>query len=162
MKQTVNNITVWVIIVLALAAFIPTALLVSRQYLFEVMDAVCVAVGAGVAVGYSRSTWEAIRLPPHKMTAAHLIITGVFILSLATVVIFSGQWLWRINGKPDWIIDSVPIAFSRWVLGTGLIMSLLTSYSREGVIVVGAYKRTALLVTIAVFVAALMISIGIG
>jgi hypothetical protein len=56
----------------------------------------------------------------------------------------------------------LPIAFSRWIIGTGLILSLLTSYSKEGLIEVGAYKRTAVLVTISVFVGALLIWFGLG
>lgn len=162
MKRTINNVTLWAIIVAAFVAFVPTAIFMPRQWLFIIMDSVCVAVGAGVAVGYVHEAWLAVRLPRHQMTAAHLIIVGTFIVSLATICVFSGQLLWRINGKPDWIIDSIPVAFSRWMLGTGLILSLLTSYSREGVIVVSAYKKTAVLVTIAVFLAAVLIGIGLG
>jgi hypothetical protein len=161
-KLDVSNLTLWACIGVALALFIPAAIILPRQELFEIMDAVCVAVGAGVTVGYSKAAWGAMKLPPHKMTAAHLVVTSIFLMSMATVIVFAGQWLWRINGKPDAIIDSLPIAFSRWIIGTGLILSLLTSYSKEGLIEVGAYKRTAVLVTISVFVGALLIWFGLG
>lgn len=162
MKRSIRNTTLWVMLFCVGLLFIPAILLINRQDLFEILNAICVATSLGVCAGYAATTWRAIRMPPHQMTAAHLVIVGAFLICISLTVVFTGQYIWRATGKPSWAIDSWPIAFSRWTLASGLMIYLATNYSRNGEIVVGAYKRTAILVSISVLVASFLVWLGLG
>jgi hypothetical protein len=162
MKRTIRNTTLWVILAAVGLLFIPAVIFIERRELFEALNAVCIAASVGVCVGYASSTWRAIRMPPHQMTAAHLVIVAAFLICMSLAIVFAGQYAWRAMDKPDWVIDSWPVALSRWTLAGGLVIYLATNYSRNGEIVVGAYRRTAILVALAVLIASILVWAGLG
>lgn len=157
-----SNIHLFGFLAAAYLLFIPVAHLVERQDFFEAMNAVICALGAGVSFGYLAGFWRAVRLPPHKMDAADLAIVAIFLSSIAGIQIFAGQWAWRAFGRPDWIIDSMFLAFTRWQLAVAMTLLLMTNFSREGKLIIGGTWRTLALVGVALLVAAVLIFIGYG
>jgi cell division protein FtsW (lipid II flippase) len=162
MKTNIKNTTLWMILLGVGTVLTPVIYLSPRQDFFEVLNAICSATSLGVCAGYAPTTWRALKMPPHKMTAAHMVIVAGFIVCASLAEIFIIQWFWRANGKPDWIIDSWFTVQSRVTLSMGLFLYLATNFSRNGEIVVGAYKRIAVLVTITALIAAFLVWMGWG
>jgi hypothetical protein len=158
----IRNTTLWLLVLVGYAVFLPALFLLPRQILFEVTDAVIVACAVGVCIGYAPETWRAMKLPPHDMTTAHYAVVAVFILCAGCSIVFGGQWVWRAFGKPAWIIDTPILAFSRWVVASGMIMAFATNWSVGGIITVGGYRRTAALVVGATIIAAIAVGFGLG
>lgn len=156
----IRNTTLFGLMALATVLFIPFAYLVPRQQAFEVLNAVCIASAAGAGLGWARSTWDAVRLPPRDMTAGHIVIVSVFLMCIAAIGVFMAQWAWRISGRPDWILDSAATLFSRWIFAGALVLAMTANWSSDGIVHVGAYKRTLALVAGAVLIASLLIGLG--
>jgi hypothetical protein len=159
---SIRNTTLWMILAGIGLLMVPVIAFAPRQDFFEILNAICVALSLGVCAGYVQTTWKALKMPPHTLTAAHLVIVAAFIVCLSTAEVFAIQWIWRTLGKPDSVIDSWFTVQSRVTLAGGLAMYLATNFSKNGEIVVGAYKRTAVLVAVSVLIAALLIWAGWG
>jgi hypothetical protein len=157
-----KNTTMWAGLGLILALFVPAVLLVPRQALFKIMDAVCVASALALCFGYARTAWAAIRLPIRKVGLGQLLIVGLFVVCMALALAFGGLWAWRALGKPDWIADSITVALSRWLLGAGLLTALLINWTSDGRVTVASYSRTATLAAGATLLAMLLIWMGWG
>lgn len=149
-----TNLGIFAIVAAVLIAFIPYALLVPRLFAFELLDACAVALAVGGSASYSREAWLAMKLPAHKMLSAHYIVIGVFFVNLSMGLLFGGMLYWRIIEHPTGIISSAPILFTRWLAVIGLVFFILTTYSRAGVVVVGAYKWPTA-ITLLTFIAVL-------
>jgi hypothetical protein len=160
--RLVNNFTVWFSLALVLLLFVPFAVLVPREPLFEGLNAVCMSIAAGVMIGYGRPAWRTMRLPIHAVDSAELLVVGIVICSFAIVGVFGAQWLWRAMDKPDFIIDSIPVAFTRWMLAFGAFTVLVSAQSSNGAVNSRAYAKAGLVVAAAVLAAATLISLGIG
>jgi hypothetical protein len=78
----------------------------------------------------------------------------VFFVNLSMGLLFSGMLYWRITTEPTGIISSAPILFTRWLAVMGLVFFILTTYSRAGIVVVGAYKWPTI-ITVLTFIAVL-------
>jgi hypothetical protein len=154
MKLPITNLSIATIVSVALAAFIPYALLVPRPFAFELLDAIAVALAVGDSASYFREAWAAMKQPVHKMLSAHYIVIGVFFVNLSMGLLFSGMLYWRITTEPTGIISSAPILFTRWLAVMGLVFFILTTYSRAGIVVVGAYKWPTI-ITVLTFIAVL-------
>src|SRR5436305_2020984 len=115
MKFPITNLGIATIVSVALAAFIPYALLVPRLFAFELLDAIAVALAVGGSASYSREAWTAMKQPVHKMLSAHYIVIGVFFVNLSMGLLFAGMLYWRITTSPTGIISSAPILFTRWL-----------------------------------------------
>lgn len=162
-RLQISNATLWLVILVAWVAFVPLGLLADRQDLFESINAMIMAVASGVAVGFWPRAWRALRMPVHILDAADLLIIGIVVCSVAVTVIFGGQWLWRALDKPEWIIDSFFLAFTRWAFLTGAIMVLTSSATRvNGIVTPGMFRRSCVVVMVALGVAmALSIFFGL-
>jgi hypothetical protein len=156
----IRNTTLLGIMTIVALLFVPFAVFVPRQPAFEVLNAICIAAAAGAAMGWAKSTWDALRLPPRLMTAGHIVIVSVFLICTASVGFFLAQWAWRVMDRPDWILDSAATLFSRWVFAGALILAMTANWSTDGVITVGAYKRTLALVATAVLIASVLMGLG--
>jgi hypothetical protein len=154
MKLPITNIGIAAIVSVALAAFIPYVLLVPRLFAFELLDAIAVALAVGGSASYFREAWAAMKQPVHKMLSAHYIVIGVFFVNLSMGLLFSGMLYWRIVTEPTGIISSAPILLTRWLAVMGLVFFILTTYSRAGIVVVGAYKWPTI-ITLLTFIAVL-------
>jgi hypothetical protein len=158
-----NNIAIMYTLLVSALAFIPVAVFIRRQHLFELSDAVIIASIAGILVGYAEDTWEAIRLPPHKLEAAQVMIVGLSIGGFGLMVVFGGMWAWRAQRPPEateYIIDSLWFAFSRWMVATGFLLIVASTRPKDGMVPARSYHRAAAMATAGLIGAALLIIFG--
>lgn len=158
----VNNVSVWLVLAVVILLFFPFVWIVPRQEFFEGINAVCMSVAAGVMVGYGPAAWQSMKMPVHSVRASELLVVGIVICSAAIVGVFGGMWLWRSLDKPDYIIDSVPFAFTRWAFAGGAFIVLVSAQAIDNGITGRAYRSAGLWVAGAIMVAATLISFGIG
>jgi hypothetical protein len=157
-KSSITNTQLLMYIVVAWLVFIPLVVFAKRVDIFEIANAICFSAGIGFCIGYAVPFWEAIRLPPHKMTSAHLLITGAWITCSASVQVFALQFFWRIMDRPESLIASPYVAFTRWQMATGIAVMMTTAFSKHGDIDPSGYGRAAALVAVGIFVAAAAVS----
>lgn len=148
------NTTMLAFITIAALFFIPLELLVKRLDFFELMNALCMAASFGFCIGYGPAFWEAIRLPIHRMTTAHMFVTGAFIMHFSAIQIFGIQFLWRLAGQPPGMLDSMYVAFTRWQFAIGVIVMMATSFSRHGDLLPGTYGKIAVVASTLIFAVA--------
>jgi hypothetical protein len=152
-EEEVTNLTLLAITAVYLVSFWPVAFFVPRLDLFEIVNAVCMSGSIGFCIGYASAFWQAIRMPVHKMTTPHLFVTGAWFMHFSAIQVFGLQFAWRIIGRPDWLIDSLPAAFTRWEMAGAIIIMLMTSFSQHGDLVPGTYSKLAIGISIIVFAA---------
>lgn len=162
MKGNVQNTTLWRFIAAAMVAFVPPLLLVERQTMFEIVDGLCVGACVGVLLGYGRSAWHAIKLPPHDLISGDYLVVGIGMVTLGGAVRFGGQWYWRAMGKPDWWIDSPVLLVATVGIVAGLFLILMTTSSKKGVLVPSAYFRASGLFVTSLAIATILIWAGWG
>jgi hypothetical protein len=158
-KTSITNTKLLVYLLVAWVLFIPLVFFAKRVDVFEIANAVCFSAGIGFCIGYATPFWGAIRLPPHKMTSAHLLITGAWITCAASVQVFVLQFFWRILDRPEWFIASPYVAFTRWQMATGIAVMMTTAFSKQGDIDPSGYGRAAALVAIGIFLASVAVSL---
>lgn len=152
-----RNTTIWVGLAVIIALFIPTITLVPRQAFFENVDAVCVAGAVALCFGHAFATWKAVRLPFRTISLAQLWSVGVFVLCFALALAFAGLWAWRALGKPEWLSDWIPAAFSRWLLAAAIWTFALVNFSDGGTLTINSARRSATIIAGAVVLASLLI-----
>jgi hypothetical protein len=158
-KLKIYNTTLLAYIVFSWLLFIPIVYATPRLDLFEITNAICFSAALGFCLGYVVPFWDAIKLPPRTMNSAHLLVTGAWIVCFAAMQVFALQFFWRIWGRPEYLINSPFVAFTRWELATGLTVMMATSFSKHGDIEPSGYARTAAWISIFVFVVALAVSL---
>jgi hypothetical protein len=159
--RLISNISVWVSLLLVCFAFFPLLLFAERQDFFEGLNAICMALGAGVLFGYGRASWKTMRAPIHSVKPEELLVVGIVVCSFSVVGIFGGLWLWRALHKPDYIIDSGLFAFTRYLFAFGAFTVLVSAQSNNGSVNGNAYGKAGLVVAGAVLAAAILISLGL-
>lgn len=157
-----RNTTIWVGLAAIVALFIPAVLLVPRQALFEAIDAVCFASAVALCFGNAYTTWVAIKLPIRTIGLGQLLSVGFFVICFSISIIFGLLWAWRILGKPEWLADWPPAAFSRWMLGAGLFTAVTVNFTTGGAVSINSYRRSLSLLGIALALAAALIWMGLG
>jgi hypothetical protein len=158
-KFTIYNTTLLAYLAVAWLLFIPVVFFTPRLDLFEITNAICFCAGLGFCLGYIVPFWDAIKLPPRTMNSAHLLVTGAWITCFAAMQVFALQFFWRLWGRPDILVNSPYVAFTRWQLATGLAIMMATSFSKHGNIEPSGYARTAAWVAFFVFLVALAVSL---
>jgi hypothetical protein len=148
------NTTMLAFISIALLTFIPLEMVVHRLDFFELMNALCMAASFGFCIGYVNAFWQAVRMPVHRMTTAHMFVTGAFIMHLAAIQIFGVQFLWRLAEQPQGMLDTVYVAFTRWQFAIGVVIMMATSFSRHGDLLPGTYGKIAVAAAVVIFVVA--------
>jgi hypothetical protein len=148
------NTTMLAFIALAVLLFIPLEMAVKRLDLFELVNALCMAASFGFCVGYASAFWQAIRLPVHRMTTAHMFVTGAWIMHFSAMQIFGIQFIWRLDGQPTGMLDSVYVAFTRWQFAIGVVIMMATSFSKHGDLLPGTYGKIAVSAAILIFIVA--------
>jgi hypothetical protein len=148
------NTTMLLFISIAVLIFIPLEKIVQRLDLFELMNALCMAASFGFCIGYVNAFWQAIRLPVHRMTTAHMFVTGAFIMHFSAIQIFGIQFFWRLAGQPVGMLDTVYVAFTRWQFAIGVVIMMATSFSKHGDLLPGTYGKIAIAAAIVIFIVA--------
>jgi hypothetical protein len=107
--------------------FWPFAILIPKDYLFDIVNAFSVCVGIGVIIAYMPGIKAA--LEARKMTAGQFLILGIACTWLATVGRHLYNWIWRYLGKPEAMIDHPMVAFLVVMLVSGGFLHLSASHA---------------------------------
>jgi hypothetical protein len=161
MKTEISNVGIWVLILLALASFIPSIHFVDRQSMFEVVDGLAVGGAVGALIRWGPAAWNALWPPARTLKAYDLLSVGIAMLALGGAARLGMQWYWRANDKHDSIIDSVPMVVITLLVVIGYFLVLVPTFSTEGVYLEKPWK-SGLLAAISLAISLLIIWAGWG
>jgi hypothetical protein len=161
MKTEISNVGIWVLILLALASFIPAIHFVDRQSMFEIVDGLAVGGAVGALIRWGPAAWNALWPPARSLKAYDLLSVGIAMLALGGASRLGMQWYWRANDKHDSIIDSVPMVVITLIVVVGYFLVLVPTFSTEGVYLEKPWK-SGLLAAISLAISVLIIWSGWG
>jgi len=159
MLHRVNNVSLWITLLVSAAFLIPLDLIFARNELFEFVNLLIIAVAAGTAIGFHPAALDALKLPAHKLSSGQVLVTGLVLASIAIVIIFTGQYVWRAFDRPDQISDNLFLAFGRWLLFISWVMTLIASGSDEGKLPPSTYKRAGIVVFVTIIIAGVILAL---
>jgi UPF0716 family protein affecting phage T7 exclusion len=161
MKNEVSNVGIWVLILLALASFIPAIHFIDRQSMFEIVDGLAVGGAIGALIKWGPAAWNALWPPARTLKAYELLSIGIALLAIGGSVRLGMQWYWRANDKMDSIIDSVAMVVITLIVVIGYFLVLVPTFSTDGVYLERPWK-SGLLATISIAISILIIWAGWG
>ena len=135
-------------------AFVPVAVL-PRHYMFDVVNALTVAVGCGVLIAYFPGIVRSLAQP--KWEGSHYLVLGVFVTWVATDLRHLWNWLWRFLAKPPDMIDHWFVALLVWVTFLGGVLHLTAKGAIDGEIPREYWIRLGATVAAGIAVALLVI-----
>jgi hypothetical protein len=138
----------------AVAGFLPLVLL-PKAYLFDTVNALTVAVGAGVLVAYAPGICRS--LEESRWTGTHYLVLGIFLTWIATATRHLWNWVWRYLGKPPDMIEHPFVAFLVWVTFMGGILHLAARGAIDGRIPRENWIRLGIVVAIGIATGLLVI-----
>lgn len=161
MKTEISNVAVWMLILIAIAAFIPAIHYVDRQSMFEIVDGLAVGGALGALIRWGPSAWNALWPPARTLRASDLLSVGIGLLAVGGALRLAAQWYWRASDRHNAIIDSVPMLFFTIVVVLGYFLVLVPTFSSNGVYLERPWK-TSLLAAFSLFVSLIIIWAGWG
>jgi fluoride ion exporter CrcB/FEX len=161
MRTDISNVGVWVLILLALASFIPAIHFIDRQSMFEIVDGLAVGGAIGALIRWGPAAWNALWPPARNLKAYDLLAVGIALLALGGAARLGMQWYWRANDKHDSIIDSVPMVVITLVVVVGYFLTLVPTFSSDGVYLERPWK-SGLLALLSLAISVLIIWAGWG
>jgi hypothetical protein len=160
-KPEISNVAIWVLILLALASFLPAIHFVDRQSMFEIVDGLAVGGAMGALIRWGPAAWNALWPPARTLRASDLLSVGIAMLAIGGAARLGMQWYWRANDKQDTIIDSVPMVVITLLVVVGYFLVLVPTFSSDGVYLERPWK-TGLLAVISLGISAIIIWSGWG
>jgi hypothetical protein len=146
------------------AAFLPIIWLAPARELFEVLNALIIAVSCGILFGFVRAARDIIPTRPSDLRGSDALILGIITVMAGLVIIFANLWVWRIFGgppaEPPAIINHWTGAFGRWMVVTGGAMLLVASGAIQGRIPPASYMRTGGWIALGIAAAGIMMTLG--
>jgi hypothetical protein len=161
MKTEISNVAIWVLILAALASFIPAIHFIDRQSMFEIVDGLAVGGAAGALIRWGPAAWNALWPPARSLRASDVLSIGIAMLAIGGSLRLGMQWYWRANDKQDSIIDSVPMVVITLVVVVGYFLTLVPTFSSDGIYLEKPWK-TGLLVGISILISVIIIWSGWG
>jgi fluoride ion exporter CrcB/FEX len=161
MKTEISNVAIWVLILLALLSFIPAIHFIDRQSMFEIVDGLAVGGAAGALIRWGPAAWNALWPPARSLRASDVLSIGIAMLAIGGALRLGMQWYWRANDKHDSIIDSVPMVVITLIVVVGYFLTLVPTFSSDGIYLEKPWK-TALLAATSVIISAIIIWAGWG
>jgi hypothetical protein len=161
MKTEISNVAIWVLILAALASFIPAIHFIDRQSMFEIVDGLAVGGAAGALIRWGPAAWNALWPPARSLRASDVLSIGIAMLAIGGSLRLGMQWYWRANDKQDSIIDSVPMVVITLVVVVGYFLTLVPTFSSDGIYLEKPWK-TGLLAGISIAISVIIIWSGWG
>jgi hypothetical protein len=161
MKTEISNVAIWVLILIALVAFIPAIHFIDRQSMFEIVDGLAVGGAVGALIRWGPSAWNALWPPARRLRASDLLSVGIAMLAIGGAFRLGWQWYWRASDKPEVVIDSVSMLYFTIVVVFGYFLVLVPTFSSDGVYLEKPWK-TGLLAAISMAISILIIWAGWG
>jgi fluoride ion exporter CrcB/FEX len=161
MKTEISNVAIWVLILLALLSFIPAIHFIDRQSMFEIVDGLAVGGAVGALIRWGPAAWSALWPPARTLRASDVLSIGIAMLAIGGSLRLGMQWYWRANDKHDSIIDSVPMVVITLIVVVGYFLTLVPTFSSDGIYLEKPWK-TALLAATSVIISAIIIWAGWG
>jgi hypothetical protein len=138
----------------ATIGFLPLVFM-PRNYLFDLVNGLTVAVGVGVMIAYFPGICKSMREP--KWDGTHYLVMGIFITWLATATRHLWNWVWRYIGKPPEMIDHQFVAFLVWMYFLGGVMHMSAKGALDGEIPRSTWIRMGIAVAAGVGLGLLVI-----
>jgi hypothetical protein len=160
-KPEISNVAIWVLILMALASFIPAIHFIDRQSMFEIVDGLAVGGATGALIRWGPAAWNALWPPARSLRASDLLSVGIALLAIGGAARLGMQWYWRANDKQNSIIDSVPMVVITLIVVIGYFLVLVPTFSSDGVYLERPWK-TGLLAAISLAISAIIIWAGWG
>jgi hypothetical protein len=160
-KTEISNVGIWVLILMALAMFIPAIYFINTQSMFEIVDGLAVGAAVGAMIRWGPAAWNALWPPARTLKAYDLLSIGIALLAIGGALRLAGQWYWRASDKQNAIIDSLPMLFFTIFVVLGYFLVLVPTFSTEGIYLERPWK-TGLLAAISLAVSVLIIWAGWG
>src|SRR3954467_10242888 len=161
MKPEISNVAIWVLILAALASFIPAIHFIDRQSMFEIVDGLAVGGAIGALIRWGPAAWNALWPPARGLKASDLLSVGVALLAIGGALRLGWQWYWRASNKPDYVIDSVTMLYFTIIVVFGYFLMLVPTFSSDGVYLERPWK-TGMLAAVSLTVSVLIIWAGWG
>lgn len=128
---------------------------------FEILNALIVALAAGVAIGFARAARDVSKVPPSQFQPGDVLIVGIFLCWTGIFIVFCSLWSYRITDDPWYLTNSIG-ALGRWLIVIGGCFHLAAAGAIDNRIPRRAYMRVGMAVAAALFIALIMISLGVG
>lgn len=138
------------------AVFWTFGALVPRSLLFDLLNAMAVAIGTGVIVAYAPGVIKTLQSRPEDISTGHILVVGIVCAWVAAVVRSGWNWAWRYLGKPDALIDHLGVAYLLVVLIMGGIAHLAAKDAINGQIPRESWRRIGIYTALGLAVGALV------
>jgi hypothetical protein len=160
-KTEISNVSVWLLLLLALVGCIPAIYYIDRQSMFEIVDGLAVGGAIGALIRWGPAAWNALWPPARKLRASDLLSVAIALLAIGGALRLGWQWYWRAADKPDTVIDSVAMLYFTIVVVFGYYLALVPTFSSDGVYLERPWK-TGILAGISAAISLLIIWAGWG
>lgn len=155
MKDLLRSRTLWWSM-LAWLGFIPLAVFLDRDSLFDLMYGLATAIGIGVLISYLPGIVVAIKAP--QPSGAMLLVLGIACSWSATAGRTIWSWVYRFLDKPAGMIDHWSLAFLVWVIFWGGVLHMSAKDAIDGQIPRRSWIKVGAIVAIAI---ATMVVLGV-
>jgi hypothetical protein len=113
----------------AALGFLPLVVL-PRQFMFDIVNALTVAVGVGVLIAYLPGICRSLQ--ELRWDGTHYLVLGIFVTWSATALRHLWNWIWRFLGKPAEMIDHPIVAFLVWMTFMGGVLHMTARGALDG------------------------------
>jgi hypothetical protein len=112
---TMKNKNRWIcLFILPQVLFAVLAYATQGATLITILNTVVFASAAGVCLAYSPAVWDAMTAA-RSMDRSDWLCMGVFVSWFSIVVARSWSIIWRVLGRPPWLLDSDLISYSLYM-----------------------------------------------
>jgi hypothetical protein len=146
-----------------LSSFIVFAFLLiafQRSAAFEVLNAMVVAVGVGVTVGFTIAAWHTLWARLDLLSAGDVLVLGIWLLWIGLVGAFFSLWMFRLTDD-HWWLNAEWTAATRWLIFCGGALHLAAAGAIEGRIPRKSYVRAGVIAAFGVAFGLFLISFGV-
>jgi drug/metabolite transporter (DMT)-like permease len=132
--------------------------LVGGEYSHEIINAIMCATAIGLCFGYASNVLIALSKHPKEFMAEDTMILGVFILAISLAVVFAGLWAYRLLDD-EWYRTNAVFFVGRLGAVCGFSLMMTAVHSVNGRLPREAYLRVGKVISIAVVIALIVITI---